>query len=129
MGATEEQMALLSALEVTHVSYVLILFSITFLLFLYVSVLLHIYAQHAWPIEKSKPIALPSASIPPSPAPPRQNGSASRGLTARERQSVQDAEEFELTGLIDGEDDIRTDGNEEESSLDSGSGRRKEVTS
>jgi len=34
MGATEEQMALLSAAEVTHVSYILILYSIAFLLFL-----------------------------------------------------------------------------------------------
>lgn len=34
MGATEEQMQLLSDANVTHVSYVLILFSIAFLLFL-----------------------------------------------------------------------------------------------
>ena len=34
MGATEEQMALLAGADVTHVSYVLILYSIAFLLFL-----------------------------------------------------------------------------------------------
>lgn len=34
MGATEEQMALLSDAHVTHVSYVLILYSIAFLLYL-----------------------------------------------------------------------------------------------
>jgi len=34
MGATEEQMAALSNAHVTHVSYILILFSISFLLFL-----------------------------------------------------------------------------------------------
>jgi hypothetical protein len=34
MGATEEQMALLSNANVTHVSYILILYSVAFLLFL-----------------------------------------------------------------------------------------------
>jgi len=34
MGATEEQMLLLSNAGVTHVSYILILYSIAFLLFL-----------------------------------------------------------------------------------------------
>lgn len=34
MGATEEQMQLLADAKVTHVSYVLILFSVAFLLFL-----------------------------------------------------------------------------------------------
>lgn len=33
-GATEEQMALLSSANVTHVSYILILYSIAFILFL-----------------------------------------------------------------------------------------------
>ena len=66
MGATEEQMLLLSNAGVTHVSYILILYSIAFLLFLcksdpvsstalripltalpVVNILLHIYAVHA----------------------------------------------------------------------------------
>lgn len=34
MGATEEQMALLSSKHVTHVSYILLIFSVSFLLFL-----------------------------------------------------------------------------------------------
>lgn len=34
MGATEEQMALLSSAHVTHVSYILLIFSLSFLLFL-----------------------------------------------------------------------------------------------
>jgi len=67
MGATEEQMQLLSNAGVTHVSYILILYSISFLLFLckfrppfylktnakfhsVVNVLLHIYAVHAFTI-------------------------------------------------------------------------------
>lgn len=53
MGATEEQMAYLSAAGVTHVSYVLILYSIAFLLYLFVNILLHIYATHTWPDDES----------------------------------------------------------------------------
>jgi hypothetical protein len=34
MGATEEQMQLLSDANVTHVSYILILYSVAFILFL-----------------------------------------------------------------------------------------------
>lgn len=49
MGSTEEQMALLSSAGVTHVSYILILYSVSFLLFLFVNILVHIYAVHAWP--------------------------------------------------------------------------------
>ncbi|KAL2418071.1 Protein YTP1 [Exophiala dermatitidis] len=53
MGATEEQMQLLSNAQVTHVSYILILFSIAFLLYLFVNILLYIYASHAWPDDES----------------------------------------------------------------------------
>lgn len=53
MGATEEQMRLLSSLEVTHVSYILILYSIAFLLYLFVNILLYVYAAHAWPDDES----------------------------------------------------------------------------
>ncbi|KAK5077212.1 hypothetical protein LTR64_005306 [Lithohypha guttulata] len=53
MGATEEQMAFLSAANVTHVSYILILYSVAFLLYLFVNILLHIYAQHTWPDDES----------------------------------------------------------------------------
>lgn len=34
MGATEEQMALLATAQVSHVSYILILYSVAFVLFL-----------------------------------------------------------------------------------------------
>ena len=53
MGATEEQMAFLTAAHITHVSYVLILYSIAFLLYLFVNILLHIYATHTWPDDES----------------------------------------------------------------------------
>jgi len=53
MGATEEQMEFLSAANVTHVSYILILYSIAFLLYLFVNILLHIFATHTWPDDES----------------------------------------------------------------------------
>lgn len=48
MGATEEQMALLSDAHVTHVSYVLILYGVAFLLYLCTSTPLcvFIYVKH-----------------------------------------------------------------------------------
>lgn len=53
MGATEEQMKYLSDAGVTHVSYILILYSIAFLLYLFVNILLYIYAQATWPDDES----------------------------------------------------------------------------
>ena len=53
MGATEEQMQLLSAADVTHVSYILILYSVAFLLYLFVNILLYVYASWAWPDDES----------------------------------------------------------------------------
>ncbi|KAL9618314.1 MAG: hypothetical protein Q9160_006964 [Pyrenula sp. 1 TL-2023] len=52
MGATEEQIQLLSDAHVTHVSYILILYSVSFLLFLFVNILLHLYAVNAWPADQ-----------------------------------------------------------------------------
>lgn len=68
MGATEEQMHLLSDLEVTHVSYILILYSIAFLMYLFVNILLHIYAVATWPDDDSNGILearAASGSLPP----------------------------------------------------------------
>ena len=49
MGATEEQMKLISDANITHVSYVLVLYSFSFLLFLFTNMLLHIYAVNSAP--------------------------------------------------------------------------------
>jgi len=94
MGATEEQMALLATLGVSHVAYILVIYSIAFLLFLFVCMLLQLYANHAWPIEPRKPLALKKDD--------GVNGSTG-GLNghARDRdRRVRDAEEFELEGLM-----------------------------
>jgi len=61
MGATEEQMQLLSDAGVTHVAYILILYSIAFLLYLFVNILLYVYASHAWPDDESNGLR-PSSS-------------------------------------------------------------------
>ena len=92
MGATEEQMALLSGAGVTHVSYILILYSIAFLLFLFVNMLLQLYATHAWPIDRPP-------AVKPGKEPARANGHLQRRVT--------DAEEFELDGLMSEDDDDR----------------------
>lgn len=88
MGATEEEMAFLSAAKVSHVSYILILYSISFLLFLFVSMLLHLYTIYAWPVDPSQPEASANGGL---------NGHAQVGQLDRR---VKDAEEFELEGLM-----------------------------
>ncbi|CAG8306389.1 unnamed protein product [Penicillium salamii] len=91
LGATEEQMVMLNNAGIMHVSYVLILYSIAFIVFLFVNVLLHIYAVHAWPNSESTD----------------QNGPKYTNLNANANgharstsQQIQDAEAFELHGLI-----------------------------
>lgn len=89
MGATEEQMALLATAHVSHVSYILILYSISFLLFLFVSMLLRLYATYAWPIDVSQSKL-------------QTNGGISNGhvLGQSVDRRVKDVEEFELEGLM-----------------------------
>ena len=100
MGATEEQMALMSAANVTHVAYVLVIYSVAFILFLFVNVLLHIYAVYTWPTAPKKD---PEAS--------RVNGHVNGHARTPSQRQVRDAEEFELEGLMsDGDDDAEAPG-------------------
>jgi hypothetical protein len=109
MGATEEQMKLLDGAHVDHVSYILILYSVSFLLFLcmlnystpgqsltvlVVNILLHIYVVNSEP--RSIKLDAESGTVP--------NGRANGHL-------ARDAEEFELHGLASDDED---DQNEEE---------------
>ena len=126
MGATEEQMKLLSDANVTHVSYVLILYSVAFLLFLcrssqissvlsqtnlclVVNMLIHLYAVYAWGQDDKADAEAPLA-----------NGHANghiNGYTRVDRR-VRDAEEFELEGLdSDDEEDDSPRMNKEHRSL------------
>jgi hypothetical protein len=61
-------MALLAAHNVTHVAYILILYSVAFLLYLFVNILLSLYATHAWPDDDTNGVAAakygPSSSQP-----------------------------------------------------------------
>ncbi|KAH1655352.1 hypothetical protein KXX16_007720 [Aspergillus fumigatus] len=109
MGATEEQMQLLHDAGITHVSYVLILYSIAFILFLFVNILLHIYAVHAWP-NSAKPSVHSRSS---STTDPVQDSTYINGhaRSASETQQVHDAEAFELQGLISDEEDEDVPGN------------------
>jgi hypothetical protein len=129
MGATEEQMRLLSDAGVTHVAYILILYSIAFLLFLceyhlfyflllffllsknnsallltvlhkiVVNMLLHLYTYYTDAPTNSKS-ADPESRI---------NGSAILNGHARIPDAsdgqIRDAEEFELEGLMSDNDD------------------------
>lgn len=117
MGATEEQMQLLSDANVTHVSYVLILLSIAFLLFLcesfpsyntryyanrstVVNMLIHLYAVHAWGEDFKADAEAPRANG-------LTNGHRQPNGYAQANRRIQEAEEFELDGIdSDDEDDI-----------------------
>lgn len=133
MGATEEQMSLLNGLGVMHVSYVLILYSFAFMLFLckfahiqlaitiligclVVNVLLHIYAVHAWPNgpEEENEGQGKYASV---------NGTHSHVRSRSEAQRIQDAEGFELEGLISDEEGESSMGPKK--SLDEEMGRKE----
>ncbi|KAI9374169.1 hypothetical protein BJX61DRAFT_342687 [Aspergillus egyptiacus] len=112
MGATEEQMQLLEDAGITHVSYVLILYSIAFILFLFVNILLHIYAVHAWPESTIAPNHSTSSSIDgagadagPSSHQPRSARMNGHVRSPSEARHIQDAEAFELQGLISDEED------------------------
>lgn len=125
MGATEEQMALLSDAGVTHVAYILILYSIAFLLFLckslahpstllpstkltsppqkVVNMLLRLYTFYTETPSKSKPTD-PESRLNGHTPHHQQNGRAVPDASDRQ---IRDAEEFELEGLMseDEEDD------------------------
>lgn len=89
MGATEEQMQLISNAGVDHVSYILVLYSFAFLIFLFVNMLLHLYAVNSAP-------AVPPKDNEEAERIPRMNGHT-RGTDSRQ---IRDAEEFELEGLM-----------------------------
>lgn len=109
MGATEEQMELLTSYGITHVSYILVLYSFAFLLFLLVNIILHIYAVNSAP-------AVPPKDIEDEPARRRMRMNGHRTTDSRQ---IRDAEEFELDGLIS--DDER-EGMEDARERGSGSG-------
>lgn len=97
MGATEEQMQLISDANITHVSYVLVIYSFAFLIFLFTNMLLHLYA-----VLSSPPV--PPKDVERVPRMPRMNGHV-----PTDSRQIRDAEEFELEGLMS-EDEIEGEG-------------------
>lgn len=81
-------MKLISDAGITHVSYVLVLYSFSFLIFLFTNMLLHLYAVNSAP-------AVPPKDGDAPPRAPRMNGH----IHSDSRQ-IRDAEEFELAGLM-----------------------------
>jgi len=82
-------MQLISDAGITHVSYVLVLYSFSFLMFLLTNMLVHLYAVNSSPPVPPKDEEAPGRL-------PRMNGH-NRGTDSRQ---IRDAEEFELEGLM-----------------------------
>ncbi|KAJ5080958.1 hypothetical protein N7456_013668 [Penicillium angulare] len=106
MGATEEQMLLLHNAGITHVSYVLILYSVAFIMYLFVNVLVHIYATHAWPEGQEEEEDQEAHKYANVNGAAYMNGNGNGHVRSRaEAQRIEDAEAFELHGLIDEDDE------------------------
>src|SRR6266566_7128990 len=90
MGATEEQMKLVADSGMDHVAYILILYSLAFLLFLFVNMLIHVYDRSA----KADGLAAKTNGAPPV-----------SGRAGAESRQLRDAEEFELDGLTSEDED------------------------
>jgi hypothetical protein len=95
MGATEEQMDLVASSPMDHVSYILILYSLAFLVFLFVNILVHMYDRTANPPD----------AMPKSLANGRRAGANGHAVSNADRQQLRDVEEFELDGLISGDEE------------------------
>ncbi|KAB5550858.1 hypothetical protein GE09DRAFT_965542 [Coniochaeta sp. 2T2.1] len=114
MGATEEQMTLVSHSGMDAVAYVLIIYSLAFLMFLFVLMLIHLYDRNANAPTKTGPEA---------------NGRAGySGTRGAEGTRIRDAEEFELDGLMSDDEDeesaarrklLKEDGSEDDNGLGS----------
>ncbi|KAI3325186.1 hypothetical protein HD806DRAFT_492303 [Xylariaceae sp. AK1471] len=88
MGATEEQMELVSKSGMDHIAYILILYSLAALLFLFTLMLIHVYDRNAGS-------ALPAKELPAGRLGPRLSGNV----------PIRDAHEFELEGLMSDDED------------------------
>ncbi|KAK1756962.1 hypothetical protein QBC47DRAFT_297440 [Echria macrotheca] len=88
MGANEEQMNLVAHSGMDAVAYILILYSLAFLLFLFVNMLIHVYDRSA------------NATL----FKPTVNGRAPASRPVEDRQ-LREAGEFELEGLMSEDED------------------------
>lgn len=93
MGATEEQMLLVNASGIDHVAYVLILYSLAFLVFLFTNVLIYIYDRSVNLNGHNKGIN------------GHAHGSNGHALAPAQERRLRDAEEFELDDMMSDEDE------------------------
>ncbi|ROT34509.1 YTP1 protein [Sodiomyces alkalinus F11] len=95
MGATEEQMDLVASSSMDHISYILILYSLAFLMFLFVNINITMYDYIS---NAQGKVVLANGEA------PQANG---HHRSVSETRQLRDAEEFELEGLISDEEDER----------------------
>lgn len=93
MGATEEQMLLVNSSGIDHVAYVLILYSLAFLVFLFANVLVHIFDRGVNLNGYTKGIN------------GHAQGSNGHALAPAQERRLRDAEEFELDDMMSDEDE------------------------
>lgn len=93
MGATDEQMLLVAGSDMDPVPYILMLFSLAFLVFLFANMLVNMYDRLANPVTDDKGMANGNA------------GYSSVNGHPLEEGRVNDAEEFELDGLSSEDED------------------------
>lgn len=93
MGATEEQMLLVDASGMDAVAYVLILYSLAFLMFLFTNVLVYLYDR--------------SVNAPGAAKGRNEHvvGAHRAGAATADERRLRDVEEFELDGLMSDEED------------------------
>ena len=104
MGLNEEQMYLLDRSGMDYSTYVLILFSLAFMIFVFVSMLINVYD---------------SASAPD--APHKESSEGRLGPRLNGTVPVRDAQEFELEGLMSEDEDDGPRKTKQRASLDSSS--------
>ncbi|EMR72207.1 putative ytp1-like protein [Eutypa lata UCREL1] len=102
MGANEEQMDLVAESGMDHVAYILILYSLAFMSFLFVHMLIGVYDH---------------ATTPDSPD--KESSEGRLGSRLNGNVPVRDAEEFELEGLMSDDDDDDAPKNKARKSVDS----------
>jgi hypothetical protein len=93
MGATEEQMLLVNSSGIDHVAYVLILYSLAFIVFLFANVLVHIFDRSVNLNGNTKGVN------------GRAHGSNGHTLAPAQERRLRDAEEFELDDIMSDEDE------------------------
>ena len=101
MSAQEEQMAMAATLHVSHVSFILIIYSFAFLMYLFVVVLCNLYVFYTWPASSVKKLALTNGNGHVL----GSGGHAVGGVRRSRDGGIRGAEEFELEGLMSEDED------------------------